>query len=234
MLRQSERAPGLLLGEQVELPDSVELGARVTIHAGTRIGEHARVQDGAVLGKPLALGPRSTASRDEPPPLVVGSAATVGAAAVVVAGAELGAGCVVADQAHVRERVSVGERSTVGRGAAVENDVWIGADVRIQTGCYVTAFSVIEDEVFVGPCATTTNDNTLGRRPAGMALTGATLRHGCRVGAAAVLLPGVEVGAEALVAAGALLTRDVPPRAVAMGIPARIVRELSESELGRG
>ena len=72
MLRPSDRAPGLLLGEGVELPDSVELGGNVVIHAGTVVGEGVRIQDGAVLGKPLALGPRSTASRDAPPPLEVG------------------------------------------------------------------------------------------------------------------------------------------------------------------
>ena len=73
------------------------------------MGEGVRIQDGAVLGKPLALGPRSTASRDAPPPLEVAEGATICAGAVVVAGARVGAGAVIGDQAHVRERALVGE-----------------------------------------------------------------------------------------------------------------------------
>jgi UDP-2-acetamido-3-amino-2,3-dideoxy-glucuronate N-acetyltransferase len=85
--------------------------------------------------------------------------------------------------------------------------------------------------VFVAPGVITTNDPTAGRRPAGVELRGATLRRACRIGAGAVLLPGVEVGEEALVAAGAVVTSDVPPRAVVMGVPARVVREVPEGDL---
>jgi acetyltransferase-like isoleucine patch superfamily enzyme len=109
----------------------------------------------------------------------------------------------------------------VGRGASVENDVRIGERVRMQTGAYVTAWSVVEDDVFIAPGALLTNDPTAGRRTPDMELRGATLRRGCRIGAGAVLLPGIEVGADAFVAAGAVVTRDVPPGALVMGVPAR-------------
>ncbi len=233
MLRPSERAPGLLVGEGVELPDGVEIGGHVVIHAGTVIGEQVRIQDGAVLGKPLVLGPSSHASREQPPPLVIERGASVCAGAVLLAGARIGPGAVVGDRAYVRERASVGEGSVVGAGTAVDNDVTIGARVRIQTGCYLTAFSEIEDDVFVAPCVTTTNDNTMGRHPPSpeFSLRGATLRRACRVGAGAVLLPGVEIGEEAFVAAGALVTRDVPARTLVMGVPARRVREVADAEL---
>ena len=151
MLRESDRAPGLLIGDGVELPQSVELGANVIVHDGTHVADFVRIQDNAVLGKPLALGARSKASRAAPPPLVVGESALIAAGAIVVAGAEIGAEAMIGDQAHVRERAVIGPRSLVGRGTAVDNDVRIGADVRIQTGCYITAFTEIEDEVFVGP-----------------------------------------------------------------------------------
>jgi acetyltransferase-like isoleucine patch superfamily enzyme len=128
---------------------------------------------------------------------------------------------VVADQAHVRERTEIGDESVVGRGASVENDVRIGERVRMQTGAYVTAWSVVEDDVFVAPGALLTNDPTAGRRTPDVELRGATLRRGCRIGAGAVLLPGIEVGADAFVAAGAVVTRDVPPEALVMGVPAR-------------
>lgn len=231
MLRPSDRAPGLLLGEGVELPPTVEIGGNVVIHAGTVIGGEVRIQDNAVLGKPPALGPRSRASREPPPPLVVEAGATICAGAVVLAGARIGEGAVVGDQSHVRERAVVGAGSVVGRGSAIDNDVTVGAGVRIQTGCYITAHSVVEDDVFVAPGVTTTNDDTAGRHAADYELRGAILRRACRVGGGAVLLPGVEVGEEAFVAAGAVVTRDVPPRTLVMGVPARPVREVGDEEL---
>jgi UDP-2-acetamido-3-amino-2,3-dideoxy-glucuronate N-acetyltransferase len=230
VLRASERAPGLLLGDGVELPDDAAIGGNVVVHAGTLLGSGARLGDGCVLGKPPVLGVRSTASREAPPPALLGDGVTVGAAAVVLAGARIGDGCVVADQAHVRERAEIGVESVVGRGASVENDVRIGARVRLQTGAYVTAWSVLEDDVFVAPGVVLTNDPTAGRRR-GEQLRGAVLRRACRVGAGAVLLPGVEVGEEAFVGAGAVVTRDVPARAVALGVPARVVGEVGEAEL---
>jgi acetyltransferase-like isoleucine patch superfamily enzyme len=209
----------------------VELGGNVVIHEGTVVGGDVRIQDGAILGKPVALGPKSNAPRNEPPPAEIGAGATICAGAVVVAGASIGAGAVVGDQAHVRERAVVGERSVVGRGSAIDNDVTIGAGVRIQTGCYITAYSVIEDDVFVAPGVTLTNDDTMGRHGPDYELRGAVLRRACRVGGGAVVTPGVEIGEEAFVAAGAVVVRDVPARAVVMGVPAREVREVPDEDL---
>ncbi|NLT07613.1 MAG: N-acetyltransferase, partial [Solirubrobacterales bacterium] len=138
---------------------------------------------------------------------------------------------IVGDQAQVRERAVVGAGSVVGRGSAVDNDVTVGERVRIQSNCYVTAYSEIEDDVFVGPGVTLTNDDTMGRHGQEYALRGATLRRACRIGGGATLTPGVEVGVEAFVAAGAVVTRDVPARAVVIGVPARVVREVGDEDL---
>jgi len=231
VLRPSDRAPGLLLGDGVVLPPTVALGGNVVIHEGTVIGGEATIQDGAIVGKPLALGARSVASREPLLPAEIGAGAKVCAGAVIVAGAVVGEGAVIGDQSHVRERAVIGEQSVVGRGSAVDNDVTLGARVRIQTNCYLTAFSVIEDDVFVAPGVTLTNDDTMGRHGAGHQLRGATLRRACRVGGGAVLVPGVEVGEEAFVAAGAVVTKDVPARAVVMGVPAHQVREVLDDDL---
>jgi acetyltransferase-like isoleucine patch superfamily enzyme len=101
----------------------------------------------------------------------------------------------------------------------------------VQTNVYLTAGSVVEDDVFVGPGVVTTNDDTMARHAPDAPLTGATLRRACRVGGGVVLLPGVEVGEEAFVAAGAVVTRDVSPRSVVMGVPARVVSDVPEKDL---
>jgi UDP-2-acetamido-3-amino-2,3-dideoxy-glucuronate N-acetyltransferase len=232
VLHESERAPGLLLGEGVELPERIELGANVVLHPHTELGEDVRLGDGCVVGRLPLLGPRSTASREPPGPAVLGRGVSVGSGTVIVAGARIGAGCVVADQAHVREGAVIGADTVVGRGVSVENVVSVGARVKLQTGAYITAWSVIEDDVFVAPGVTLTNDQTMGRS-SGEPLRGAVLRRACRVGGGAVLLPAVEVGEEAFVAAGAVVTRDVPARALVMGVPARVVREVAEEDLLR-
>jgi UDP-2-acetamido-3-amino-2,3-dideoxy-glucuronate N-acetyltransferase len=230
-LSPSDRAPGLLLGEGVELPKSVEVGGHVVVHAGSVVEDGARLQDGCVVGKPPALGPHSsTAVAEAPGPAVIGAGATVGAGAVVLAGARIGARCVIADQAHVRERVEIGEETVVGRAASVENDVSVGARVRMQTGAYVTAWSLVEDDVFLAPGVMLTNDPTAGRRSRGVDLRGAVLRRACRIGARAVLLPGIEIGEEAFVGAGSVVTRDVAAGTLVMGVPARPVRDVPEQE----
>ena len=230
-MQPSDLGPGLLLGENVEIGEGVRFGAYVVVHPGTVIGDGCEIQDGAILGKPPKLAKHSSASREAPPPLVLGAGAVVCARAIVFAGARIGEGAILGDQSFVRERASIGAGSVVGRGSAIDNDVEIAARVRIQTDVYNTAFSVIEEDVFVGPGACTTNDSTMARHDDDHPIEGATLRRACRVGGGTVLCPGVEVGEEAFVAAGAVVAKDVPARAVVMGVPARVVRDVPGEDL---
>ena len=216
---------------EVEIGLGAELGRNVVIHEGTRIGPRAVIQDGAVVGKSPHLGKLSTASREPLPPAIIGEGGAVLSGAVIFAGATLEAGAIAGDQSHVRERTRVGRDSVIGRGSSVDNDVLIGERVRVQTNCYLTAHTVVEDDVFIGPGVVTTNDDTMARHPAGERRQGPTLRRACRIGGGAVLCPGVEVGEEAFVGAGAVVTADVPPRAVVVGVPARQIRTVSDEDL---
>jgi acetyltransferase-like isoleucine patch superfamily enzyme len=231
MLRPANKARGLILCDDVHLGDGVLFGPNVVVEEGTRIGEASVAEVGAVLGKVPRLARTSATAQENLTPLRTGVRVTVCAGAIVYAGSVLGDEVIVGDQAQVRERTVIGPQSVIGRGSAIDNDVTIGARVKIQTNVYVTAFSVIEDDVFLGPGASTTNDDTMSRHAPGVALRGATLRRACRIGGSAVIVPGVEVGEEAFVAAGAVVTKDVPPRAFMVGVPARQVREVSDEEL---
>jgi acetyltransferase-like isoleucine patch superfamily enzyme len=229
-LTESSLAHGLMLGEDVHIGERVSFGAYVVVHDGVRIADGCTVEDHVVLGKRPRLATRSMA-KGEVGALELGERVTVCAGAVVFAGALIGEGAILGDQSYVRERSSVGARSVIGRGSVVDNDVRVGAGVSVQTGVYLTAFTLVEDDVFVGPGAITTNDDTMSRHGPQMAVRGATLRRACRVGGGAVLTPGVEIGEEAFVAAGAVVTRDVPARGVVMGVPASVVREVADEDL---
>ena len=224
-------APGLVLSPSATIGEGVTFGAHVVVHDGVVLGDGVSVQDGAVLGKPPRLAAGSAAAGADVGPLVVEAGAAVCAQAVLFAGARIGAGAIIGDQALVRERAVIGPGTVIGRGSSVDNDVTVGRRVRVQSNVYLTAYSVVEDDVFVGPCAMTTNDDTMGRIPDGYVMRGATLRRACRIGGGAVLVPGVEVGEEAYVAAGAVVTANVPARAVVMGVPARVVRDVPDDEL---
>ena len=197
--------PGLLLGEGVELPASVELGGNVVIHAG-----HASSARGCgsrtapCSASRWRSGPARRRPREAPPPLEMGEGATICAGAVVVAGrARSAPGAVVGDQAHVRERArdrrGHGGRARVAGGQRRD-------DRRRACGSRPAATSRPSRRSRTTcswrPGVTLTNDDTMGRHGPDHALRGATLRRACRVGGGAVLLPGVEVGEEAFVAAG--------------------------------
>jgi acetyltransferase-like isoleucine patch superfamily enzyme len=119
----------------------------------------------------------------------------------------------------------------VGRASCVDFSAKVGDRVSIQTGVYVTSYAVVEDDVFLGPGVLMTNDDTMGRHPKGEGLHAPIVRRAARVGGATVIVPGVEIGEEAFVGAGAVVTRDVAPREVVLGVPARALRRVADSEL---
>jgi acetyltransferase-like isoleucine patch superfamily enzyme len=243
-------APFAVVDERVVIGDDVTLGSFAHVCAGavigsrSVIGDHvtiaadAKLGEGCVISGSAVVGARPTPSLrgadegGELRGLVLGGGCVIGSHTVLLAGSVLGTGCVVDDNAGVGERCRVGDDVVVGRSATIENDVVIGPRTRIQSGAYVTAYVVIEEDCFIGPMVVTTNDNFMGRtRERFKHLKGCTIRRGARVGGGSSILPGIEIGEDAFVATGSVVTRDVPAGKVVMGVPAKVVRDVPTEHL---
>jgi acetyltransferase-like isoleucine patch superfamily enzyme len=174
-----------------------------------RIGAQSHVDDGATVGYV------HDADAD---PARIGDDATVRAGTIVYADTAIGEGFTTGHNALVREHTTIGDDVLVGTDTAIDGSSTIGSHVSLQTGVYVPTETTIGSRVFVGPRAVLTNDPYPVRREADLA--GPTLDDGVSVGANATLLPGITVGEGAFVAAGAVVTADVPPETLAVGVPA--------------
>ena len=224
---------GAVIEAGVQIGPGCAVGHHVVIHAGTRLGAGCHVEAHAVLGRQPRPAVTSTVQPPaDLPSLVIGDGTSIGAGAVVYAGTRIGKQCLLGDHAFVREGCQIGDRVIIGTHVTVEQEVSIGSDSKLQTGAYIAAWTTIEENCFIAPCVVTSNDNFMGRTEARFAQRGGPIiRRGARVGANVTLLPNIEIGAEAFVAAGSVVTRDVPPGKLVMGSPARVVRDVPSSEL---
>jgi acetyltransferase-like isoleucine patch superfamily enzyme len=151
---------------------------------------------------------------------------------VIYKGASISDGVFIGDMASVREDVSIDEETIIGKGVSVENKTIIGKRVKIETEAYITAMSTIEDYVFIAPQVTFTNDNFLGRTQERFEkFSGPMIKKGARIGAGAVLLPGVVIGEDTLVAAGSVVTKNLEPKKIYAGVPAKYFRDVPKDQL---
>ncbi|KLO21413.1 N-acetyltransferase [Marinitoga sp. 1155] len=219
--------------ENVVIEEKVKIGNNVVIKKDTIIKKGSIIADNSVLGKkPFKASNSAVTQEKELEPLVIGEYVTIGANCVIYRGAKLNNFVFVGDLASIREEVEIGEYTIIGRGVAVENQTKIGKKVKIETNAYITALSIIEDYCFVAPEVTFTNDNFLGRTEERKKyFKGAILRKGARIGANSTLLPGIEIGEDALVAAGSVVTKNVPAKKIVIGSPAMVYKDVPQDQL---
>lgn len=230
---------GITVGEftviksNVKIGNDCTIGNNVVIHEGTLIGDNVRIDDCTVIGKQPMRSKRSI-FKDEKglPPAKIANDCMIGAQVVIYSGAEIATGVLIADTAAIRENVTIAEYTIVGRGVTVENFCSIGKKCKLETACYITAYSEVGDYCFIAPGVMTTNDNFLGRTEERFKhFKGVTVKTGGRIGGRAVILPGIVIGEDAVVAAGSVVTRNVPPRQIVVGVPAKYFREVPEDQL---
>jgi UDP-2-acetamido-3-amino-2,3-dideoxy-glucuronate N-acetyltransferase len=218
-LLPSDRAPQLLVAPGVVIPDDAVIGANVVLRAGVVLGRGVVVEDFALLGKLPALAAGSASPPAHHAPTLVGDGAIIGSHTVVNAGAVIGSGAYLGDHCGMREGARLGADASLGRGSAIGRDAVVGDRARTQAFCGLAARVVVEDDCFLGGAVLMMAGLTMSQRD--VEPSPSALRRGARVGSGAQILTGVEVGQEAVVGAGSVVTRDVPPGVTVAGVPAR-------------
>jgi acetyltransferase-like isoleucine patch superfamily enzyme len=174
-----------------------------------RLGDGVTVANGAEVGHSYS---------DDESPAVVGDNATIRHGTLIYCDVAIGDDFATGHNALVREQTTIGDDVLVGTQAVIDGYSDIGSHVSLQTGVYVPSYTTIGEAVFLGPHAVLTNDPYPVRRD--VDLTGPTLEAGVSVGANATVLPEVTVGQNSFIAAGAVVTDDMPPDTLAVGAPA--------------
>ena len=209
-----------------------EIHPTAVVYEGTVLGEGVKVLEGAVVGKQPTLSPRSTARREPLAPTVIGDGTIVSTGAIVFAGSQIGARVILGDQSCVRERVAIGDNVVLGRGSYVENDTTIGAMTKIPGRRVLHRLLDTGGARLHRSCVVTTNDNWMGPDEKRFGnVKGPTIRRGARIGGGAILCPAIEIGEEAFIGAGAVVTKDVPAQEWLVGNPARRLRDVPDEEL---
>lgn len=186
------------------------------LYGKVRIGEGTTIQDNVILG---------SAEEGE---LSIGKASIIRSGAVIYSGVKIGDDFRSGHNILIRENTEIGDDVLVGTNSVIDGDCKIGNKVSIQTGVYVTRYTTIEDEVFLGPCCVTTNDEYMKY---GATLKGPVIKRGARIGANSTIMPGVTIGEGAIVGAGSVVTKDVPPYKIVMGVPAKVVKDAPRDEI---
>jgi len=222
----------IVIGERVMVGKQCKIGHCVIIHHEVRIGESVRVDDHAVIGKcPMKAALSAMTEEKTLVPTVIENGCIIGTGAIVYRGCKLSNDVLVADGASVREEVEIGKKTIIGRLVTLENSVKIGEKCKILTAVYIPSLSMVEDFCFIAPGVKFTNDNFLGRTKERFKYhKGVVLKRGARIGANVTILPGKVIGEDALIAAGSVVTKDVPARKIVMGSPAKVVGDVPREQ----
>ena len=228
------------LGENVKIGDRCKIGDNVTIGDGVVIAEKCRIENNVSIGYPT-LSKKKDYYKDFP--TTIGKNCLIRSGAIIYRACKLGENNWINNYVILRENTILGDNNVIGSHMMCEGYTEIGNMVSIYSLCALGGNMVVEDRVFIGPNVTTANNpralhgrgtisSTKRWEKDGLKIIdkGPTIRFGARIGIAAVLLADIEIGREAMVAAGAIVTKDVSPFSIVRGIPAKVVGSVPEHE----
>ncbi|HEY5863958.1 MAG TPA: acyltransferase [Candidatus Tectomicrobia bacterium] len=192
------------------------------IYAGVRLGDQVIIEDYCIIGVP----PRGVSEGEME--TLLGSQALVRSHTVIYAGNIIGNNFQTGNKVNIRELNRIGDNVSVGTLSVIEHHVEIGNNVRIHSQAFIPEFSVLEDDTWIGPNVVLTNARYPLSPGVKESLQGPRIKRGAKIGANATILPGVVIGENALVGAGAVVVKDVPAGVVVAGNPARIIRQIAD------
>lgn len=217
----------------IRLEKNVQVGANVTFYPNVRVGENTRILPGAVIGRPPIRAGTTNRPIDSGDETVrIGADCVIGANSVLYCNLAIGEKVLIGDLASIREGCRLEDESVLGRGVMMMYDSCLGARSRVIDGAIITGNMRIESDVFIGPSVSTVNDNDAYLKRFGLlpfSAVGPIVRRFALIGTAATIAAEVEIGQGAIVAPGAVVTRDVPAWTIVAGVPARKMREVDEA-----
>ena len=182
----------------------------------------AQIDDGVIFGYPVSRAGGAAA------PLVLGMGARLRSGTTLYDGSVIGVGLQTGHGVVVREDCVVGDNVCVWSNTVIDYGCRIGSQVKIHCNCYVAQFSEIGDDAFLAPGVTTANDLYPGDARSAAMMGGPKIGPGAQIGVNVTILPHVRIGAGAMVGAGSVVTRDLPPGVVAFGNPAVVHRLVTD------
>jgi acetyltransferase-like isoleucine patch superfamily enzyme len=226
--------PSAKISSTVKILGDVSIGQNVVIHDFVTVYPKVIIEDsveifeGAILGKPpIAARALAREVSSELKTTKIGRESAISPNAVIYTDVEIGEGTLIGDNASIREQCRIGKNCIISRNVTVNYNTNIGDFTKIMDGTHITGNMQIGSHVFISVLVSTTNDNNLGLKGYDEAFVkGPIIEDYVGIGAGANILPGVRIGTGSIVAAGAVVTKDVPPKKLVMGIPARIVKDL--------
>lgn len=221
-------APTVRILGEVSIGKDVAIHDFVTIYPKAVIEDGVQIYEGAIIGRPPS-GTNAVARKvsSDFKTTKIGKGCVISPHAVIYSDVELGEGTLIGDHASVREQSRIGKNCIIGRSVTVFYNAAIGDNTKIMDHTNITGNIKIGSRVFISTLVATTNDNNFGKlNYDNSIIKGPVIGDDVSIGAGANILPAINIGNGAVVGAGAVVTKDVPPKKLVMGIPARVVRDL--------
>lgn len=221
---------GSKLFSSVKLSNNVWISFNTVIFGPVEIGEGTYIGPNCIIGYPerarlKAEVKKESFKKDLKETLtVIGRNCIIRSGCIIYSNVKIGDEVEFGHNVLVRENVEIGDKSLIGTNSVIDGCCQIGKGVSIQTNAYICAYSKIEDYVFLGPCSVLLNDKYAAQKE--VKLTGPVIKKAASIGGNATIMPGVVIGEGSLIGALSIVTKNIPPKSIYAGVPAKKLRSI--------